>query len=171
MKLNLACGTDYREGYVNVDVPEVIESGHRVDHVHNLDAYPWPWKNVDHILMRHYLEHKDADEMVDTLRECWRVLKPGGTLEIIVPHALGFMAHSLGHKTYYNFWTFFQLQFRHHWLGMDFYFEQVSYRVKIASRRLWLGPLDWFASRFPRAWETLGVLPPMEITWVGGKPC
>jgi hypothetical protein len=112
-----------------------------------------------------------ADEVIDKLRECWRVLKPGGTIEIIVPHALGFMSHSLGHKSYYSAWTFFQMQFRHHWLSMDFYFEPVSYKVKLVSRQLWLGPLDWLASKMGRWWEALGVLPPIEITWVGRKPC
>jgi len=37
-KLNIGCGKDIKEDYVNLDSVKLPE----VDVVHNLDKYPWP---------------------------------------------------------------------------------------------------------------------------------
>ncbi len=41
--------------------------------------------SVNHILTSHFLEHLFHDECVFVLKDCYRMLKPGGTLHIIVP--------------------------------------------------------------------------------------
>lgn len=40
-KLNLGCGTDIRKGYVNLDIVKLPG----VDVVHNLDKFPYPFKD------------------------------------------------------------------------------------------------------------------------------
>lgn len=47
--------------------------------------------SVDHILCSHFLEHVYLDEMKFILSDFYRVLKPGGTLHIIVPDLNGFI--------------------------------------------------------------------------------
>ena len=46
---------------------------------------PYSAKSVDHILCSHFLEHVYPDEARAILEDFRRVLKPGGTLHIIVP--------------------------------------------------------------------------------------
>lgn len=45
----------------------------------------FPDNSVDHILCSHFLEHVFPDEMDSIVRDFYRVLKPEGTLHIIVP--------------------------------------------------------------------------------------
>lgn len=80
--LNLGCGADRRDGYTGVD----LYAAPGVDVVHNLDFAPWPWSDgqVHHILARHVFEH--VNDPVLFMAECWRVLRPGGTLDIVTPH-------------------------------------------------------------------------------------
>ena len=55
MKLNLGCGHDHKEGYVNVDVSDLGKP----DMVVDLEVLPWPWQDssIDEILIKHTLEH------------------------------------------------------------------------------------------------------------------
>jgi predicted SAM-dependent methyltransferase len=44
-----------------------------------------PDASVDHILCSHFLEHIYPDEATAVLRDFWRVLRPNGTLHIVLP--------------------------------------------------------------------------------------
>ena len=84
-RLNLGCGFDKREGFINADSftecsPDVLM---------NIESFPWPFEDdqFDYILMKHVLEHVGATfaDFRLVMRELYRVLKPGGRLEIHVP--------------------------------------------------------------------------------------
>jgi predicted SAM-dependent methyltransferase len=86
LKLNLGCGFDKREGWLNVDnFPECAP-----DRLLDIEKTPWdlPTNGFDEILMKHVLEHVGAqfDGFAAVMRELYRVLAPGGLLEIHVPH-------------------------------------------------------------------------------------
>ncbi len=89
-KLNLGCGIDYKEGYVNVDFHSHIN----IDVRHDLNQIPYPFKDqeFDHILASHVLEHLDKPFIIMT--ELHRILKVGGTLHIKVPHFSRGFTHS-----------------------------------------------------------------------------
>lgn len=80
-RLNLGCGTDIDPGMVNADL--VALPG--VDVVCDLDQ-PWPWKDATacYIKASHVFEHV-ADPVL-FMSEAWRVLAPGGLLDIRVPY-------------------------------------------------------------------------------------
>lgn len=80
--LNLGCGADIRSGYTNVD----LYAAPGIDVVTDLDRPGWPWFDgqVHHILARHVFEH--VENAPRFMAECWRVLRPGGTLDIVTPH-------------------------------------------------------------------------------------
>lgn len=82
VRLNLGCGRDHREGWVNVDI--FGEKG--VDVVQNLDSHPYPWpeSSVDEIYSSHVIEH--LREPADFLEDCHRVLKNGGIMTLKYPH-------------------------------------------------------------------------------------
>ncbi len=80
-RLNLGCGTDVRAGYVNLDVAPLPG----VDVVHDLDVLPLPFEDeaFDEIVCQDVLEHVD---LVGVLRECHRILRPGGAIHVQSPH-------------------------------------------------------------------------------------
>lgn len=47
---------------------------------------PFPSESVDHILCSHFIEHVYPDEAGVILQDFHRVLRPGGTLHVIVPN-------------------------------------------------------------------------------------
>lgn len=85
MKLNLGCGTDIREGYVNVDFRKTHESVLEVD----LSKFPWPFEDssADEILMLDFLEHFPYAKTETILLECHRIIKDDGIVVIQVPDA------------------------------------------------------------------------------------
>jgi len=80
-KLNLGCGKNYREGWINVDCCGQFKT----DVAFNLDQ-PWPWvaESIDEIYCGHLVEH--IVDLVLFMNEAFRVLKVGGRIEIKVPH-------------------------------------------------------------------------------------
>jgi len=81
-KANLGCGTDYREGWHNVDQLKRFEP----DQVVDLNKFAWPWDawTFDEVLMDNVIEHLDSHLAV--FLELHRVTKPGGTITLRFPH-------------------------------------------------------------------------------------
>ncbi len=88
--VNLGCGDDYRDGWLNVDVRESSTA----DRVANLDDYPWPFPDdaFEHCLMDNVIEH--LDDRLAALEEIARIVEPGGTVVLRFPHW-----NSAGHYT------------------------------------------------------------------------
>ncbi len=82
MKLNLGCGKDIKEGYINLDWNRVKG----INVVHNLNKFPYPFSDeyFEEILAKDVLEH--LDKITDVIKELHRILKPRGILKINVPH-------------------------------------------------------------------------------------
>lgn len=100
VKLDLACGQSVREGFEGVDLYSK-EAKHKVD----LFRFPWPWadNSVDELASSHFVEHvpmtylckKHGHEQLPCegaqdlffafFDECYRILKPGGKMHIVVP--------------------------------------------------------------------------------------
>jgi hypothetical protein len=84
LRLNLGCGMDRLDGYVNVD-----RHG-KYDVQHDLEVLPWPWPDhsVSEILLKHVLEHlgRDPSVYLEIMKELYRVCHDGATIRIVVPH-------------------------------------------------------------------------------------
>ena len=80
-KLNLGCGTDIRKGYHNVDIANLPG----VDQVVDVTKLPFPFEDdyFTEVICFSILEHVDTSSL---MKECYRILAPGGRLEIQVPH-------------------------------------------------------------------------------------
>jgi len=99
MILNLGCGGSRPVGskWINIDdlhsqfpdaeCPERIAMDAEPNYLnHDIETgLPYADNSVDGILASHLLEHFDCIFVVELLKECRRVLKPGGVLRVSVP--------------------------------------------------------------------------------------
>lgn len=81
MKLHLGCGSNYIEGWLNIDLDSPLAD----IHADFRDPLPYPDKSVDFIFTEHFIEHISLDEGILFLKECYRVLKKGATLRLSTP--------------------------------------------------------------------------------------
>lgn len=112
-KINIGCGISVLPGFDNIDnSPSVFLARHpvlkwllckmRVLSKHHYEMQ-WPrdilWQDatkrlrypsnsVDIIYSSHFLEHAPYPKAIKVLRECHRVLKPGGLFRLVVPDLL-----------------------------------------------------------------------------------
>ena len=89
LTLNLGAGNKLIRDATALDLPDW-----------DADWSPIPYEDasVQNISALHFLEH--VENPIELLRECQRVLKPGGHLNVVVPHWNTQLAHSdLDHKT------------------------------------------------------------------------
>lgn len=82
-RLNLGCGHRILENAINHDLHKHSDA---VDVAHDLNELPWPWDDEQfiHINARAVFEHLDID-LLTVFDECWRILKPQGTLYVKLP--------------------------------------------------------------------------------------
>lgn len=82
-KLNAGCGKLYWEGWVNIDNSREVG---RIDLCWDLGrGIPVPDESCGAIHSEHMLEHLNVEQGLTFLRECHRVLAPGGVLRIAMP--------------------------------------------------------------------------------------
>jgi len=81
--LNLGCGNRIIINAINHDLYK-----HRpdVDITWDLNNLPWPWpdNSFDKIYAIAILEHLRLN-LLESINECWRILKPGGIIKIKLP--------------------------------------------------------------------------------------
>jgi len=96
-KLNLGCCDRRIQGFVGVD----LAPGPAVDVVADLSK-PWPWADgsVEEIVAHDVIEH--LPDRLLTMNETWRVLKPGGKVDIVVPTTDG--PGAFQDPTHVSFW-------------------------------------------------------------------
>ena len=88
VKLNIGCGTDYRDGFINIDGSDTLP---RIDKIIDISTESitkhFSSSSVDYILANDIVEHHYHWEAVSLLKDFYEVLKPGGICEIRVPDA------------------------------------------------------------------------------------
>jgi SAM-dependent methyltransferase len=151
LKLNLGCGKDIKENYVNLD--SVKQPG--VDIVHNLNKLPWPFRNntFEEIYCDNVLEHLDS--IIKPVEEIWRISKPSAKIIIKVPIFPGvYAAADPTHKQFFTYTTFnyFRPEDR-----LNYYSKA---RFKIIRRKIIFHPylkvFTWFfnlSSRMQKIWN------------------
>ena len=100
LKLNIGCGTSGIAGWCNIDnSPTVLLSrvplGRQVfrtpawprdvRRVNVLRGLPFPGESVSYIYSSHLLQGLAQEESRGLITECFRVLRPGGVLRVVVP--------------------------------------------------------------------------------------
>ena len=166
-RLNLGCGQDIKQGYVNLD--SVRMPG--VDKVHDLNKIPYPFKDntFDITYASHVLEH--LDDVPGVLRELRRISKPEAKIIIRVPFFPSMYAASdPTHKHFFTYKTFdyFADVETNHIFG---YLKDKKPLFKIIKRKIvfsWNPALKWigfFVNLFPVFYQRYlaFILPSNEI--------
>jgi len=81
LKLHLGCGRIVLDGWKNYDIEKhsgVIQHDLRKPLPHKSDT-------VDYIFSEHFIEHIDKRDAIKLVKDCHRVLKPGGVIRVITP--------------------------------------------------------------------------------------
>lgn len=125
-QLNVGCGHDIREGWINLDAYALPG----VDVVHDIERLPLPFPNdeFDTIMARDVLEHL---EYPPVLRDLHRILKPGGRIVIQVPHftsAGNFIDPT--HRKLFSFQTF-EFFVHHSTFRRNYYFDFAFSRIEL----------------------------------------
>lgn len=138
MKLYLACGLDRIEGHHHVDNNPACKP----DQVWDLCDWGrrWPWQNVSHITIKHFVEHiphgTGKDGFIRFFERCWHILKPGGTIECTFPWYASIGAFSdPSHRRYITPLTFHYLS--RAWLKerkIEHYDLTCNYDVSVSAR-------------------------------------
>jgi len=92
VRINLGCGDDLRDGYVNVDKFPANDSVVQA----NLPMLPFQACHADEIVLSHVLEHFGFADGILLCNEIHRVLRPGGLAFIEVPDIQWCVAQFLG---------------------------------------------------------------------------
>jgi predicted SAM-dependent methyltransferase len=82
MRANLGCGNQICPGWINIDI---VRTGPSVV-AHDLSTgIPLPNASCEVVYHSHVLEHLKRPDAQFFMRECFRVLKPGGIIRVAVP--------------------------------------------------------------------------------------
>lgn len=80
-KLNLACGQDYLDGWINIDNNSMFP-GSKVDLNKDILTLDWPENSVEEIRVSHFVMYTRPEELAPLLKRWYSWLKKGGKLEI-----------------------------------------------------------------------------------------
>lgn len=80
--LNLGCGTRFHPDWTNLDV---VSTSSFVEAYDVREGLPFPDDTFDVVYHSHLLEHLAKDKGLPFCRECYRVLKKGGIIRVVVP--------------------------------------------------------------------------------------
>lgn len=130
IKLNIGCGADLRNDYINIDsetIQRIIarygleeDYGRYKDvypEVHNYDVFNLPYKDgeVDEILCLGFVEHLSFEDERKFFLEVKRTLKQGGLLHLTVPDFDSLAKQWLDAKD--DFQDFYMIGTKEHWFG------------------------------------------------------
>tara|TARA_B100001964_G_C14186148_1_gene578728 strand:- start:647 stop:1228 length:582 start_codon:yes stop_codon:yes gene_type:complete len=122
-KLNLGCEQYPKEGYLNIDVDPNSKADKIIDF--NKLSHDLPSHHFELVTANHFLEH--MDDSIQIMKEIHRILKPGGTLHIRVPHfSRGFThwQHKGGFDVSYP--RYFQKDFTGGYVGVDYSLKKMK---------------------------------------------
>ncbi len=90
--LNLGCGYHYHPDWVNVDF---VKTGPTVISYNLLMGIPFDDNTFDVVYHSHLLEHFPKRYAPVFIKECYRILKPGGVIRVVVPNLEGIIKEYL----------------------------------------------------------------------------
>jgi predicted SAM-dependent methyltransferase len=122
-------GPQINLGHGNKQMPDGVVSIGLPEWDAEIDPIPFDTESIGTIWALHFLEH--IENVLWVLRECHRVLRPGGAMNIVVPYGACHMyVHDLTHRHMFNEDTWRQTFHNAYYddKGTDWYWE-VSFNM------------------------------------------
>ncbi len=150
--LSLGSGFEKLDGEVTtVDIAVETDP----DVVCDLNVRPFPFEDssYDMIVMFDVIEH--LDQVVETLYECYRILKPGGILHMKTPHFSSANSYTdPTHKWHLGFYSFDFFVPGHE----RFYYSKAKFEIHYRKlhfhhHRLLNPLLEWFGNKYTWTYE------------------
>jgi SAM-dependent methyltransferase len=146
--LDVGCGINKYAGAIGVD----SNPRSRADVICDLDRFPYPFTDAafDQVRAVHFIEH--SIDVIRTLEEFHRLVKPGGRIFVVTPHYTDFSSYcDPTHRWHLNSFSFRCFGEDHGGFG---YYSQVKLReisVHLKLLALWriLG-FEFLVNHFPR---------------------
>lgn len=146
--LDVGCGINKFAGAIGVDRNPAT----RADVICELDHFPYPFIDGSFGCVRaiHVIEH--VADVIKTMEEFHRLLKPGGRVVIATPHYTDFSSFcDPTHRWHLNSFSFRYFGENH--AGFGYYtkarFREISIHVKLLNFWRWLG-FELLVNRLPR---------------------
>ncbi|MGA3018371.1 MAG: class I SAM-dependent methyltransferase [Bryobacteraceae bacterium] len=146
--LDVGCGIHKQPGAIGLDRNPTS----RADVLADLDRFPYPFaaNSFDRLTCIHVIEH--VDDVIRTMEEFHRLVRPGGSVRIETPHYTDFSSFcDPTHKSHLNSFSFRYFGEDH--AGFGYYsavkFREISVRVKLLAFWRWLG-FEFLVNHFPR---------------------
>ena len=146
--LDVGCGIRKFPGAIGID----YNSASAADVICDLDSFPYPFADrvFDGLRAIHVIEH--VTDVVRTMEEFHRLVRPGGVIRIETPHYTDYSSFcDPTHKHHLNSFSFRYFGEDHG--GFGYYtgakFREIFVRVKLLALWKWLG-FEFLVNRFPR---------------------
>ena len=98
IKLNLGCGNNWKEGYINLDVDKKVKADKHIDFIKK--GIPFKNNSIEEIYCKNLFEH--IPNPLEFLLEIKRVLIPNGRAIIITSNASYIIYHFPRKKAYHD---------------------------------------------------------------------
>ena len=98
MKLNLASGQMYLEGYINIDNMSMYHGNMKVDKQADVFSLDWENNTVDEIVLSHFAMYISFKEMENLLSKWYGWLKEGGRIIIETGNVKSIAQHILDNQ-------------------------------------------------------------------------
>jgi SAM-dependent methyltransferase len=146
--LDVGCGIRKFPGSIGID----RNLSSKADVIVDLDRFPYPFtdRSFDQLRAIHVIEH--VADVIKTMEEFHRLVRPGGRVRIETPHYTDFSSFcDPTHRSHLNSFSFRYFGEDH--AGFGYYtqvkFREISVRVKLLAFWRWLG-FEFLVNRFPR---------------------
>jgi SAM-dependent methyltransferase len=146
--LDVGCGIRKYPGSIGID----RNLSSKADLICDLDHFPYPFadRSFDQLRAIHVIEH--VADVIKTMEEFHRLVRPGGRVRIETPHYTDFSSFcDPTHRSHLNSFSF--RYFGEDDAGFGYYtavkFREISVRVKLLAFWRWLG-FEFLVNHFPR---------------------
>ena len=99
-RLNLGCGTELLDGYLNIDKERLFYQDNFMCLSLGNCTLPFENNSIEQVVSSHFLEHLDGEEIQHLIKELYRVCENGAIITFLCPYYKSPTAYRPFHQQY-----------------------------------------------------------------------